>query len=76
MITGFDKGSKGSTVLVVFCPQKGPSLRQQFVSRVMAEAGYDVLAKPVPIEICALNPVHVVVDEWPMTERNLMEPEA
>lgn len=65
MTVGVDHGSKERMVLMIYCPKKGPSLRQMFVSRVMAEAGYDVITRPVPKGICGVNPVHVIVDDWP-----------
>lgn len=70
MEVGFDKGGKDTTVLVVYCPQKGVSRRQAFVSRVMSDMGYDVLTKPLDPKICGSNPVSVIVDEWPMLESN------
>jgi hypothetical protein len=66
-------GSNDHTVLTIFCPQKGPSRRQEFVTRVMAEAGYDVVSRPVPKGICGSNPVNILVDEWPRIEAILKE---
>jgi hypothetical protein len=65
IVKGFDAGSEESTVLSVYCPLKGPSLRRPFVTMVMMNAGYDVVARPVTKEMCGSNPVHIVLDEWP-----------
>lgn len=67
-IIGVDAGGSQTTVLAIYCPRQGVSLRQQFVTRVMVEAGYDVISKPVSRKMCGANPVHVVVDEWPRIE--------